>query len=232
MSSFLLFASFEARLPFAGRTGRRPPSVQRFCGAALLLLLWVAGGCATGPSAWVDMGRPVSLTPRGPGHVLATPDAAALDALAYCHLAAHRQVTSNRVARGGAVYPVAGGFSYAEPARADATFAQLRYRLRPADVLHFRHYSSRAWLAKGPGAFRLPERDRTVVDLSDPLHRPVYFMSPDRHVRVYLGKEKGEHALARVLFGTGVRDDVVWLSRVDPALGTEPFALQPTPPSR
>jgi hypothetical protein len=144
-------------------------------------------GCASAPGSFM-LAEPLErLAPEveGPGHVFATAEGAAFDALAWCRAEARRTIAGRTFARGGTVYPVDGGFSYAAPVVADGASARLQYRLRPGDVLHFRHYPSSVVSATGPSRHALPVRDRRLVDRGDPLQRPIYYMTPDHRVYRY-----------------------------------------------
>lgn len=125
--------------------------------------------------------------PEGPGKVFVTAEAAALDALAWCRAASRSDRAGGDQARGGTVFPVAGGFSYGEPVVANGASKRLSYRLRPGDVLHFRDYPVALAGRAGVGSRALSIRDRRLVDRRDPLRRPIYFATPDGRVRVYSG---------------------------------------------
>jgi|JI10StandDraft_1071094.scaffolds.fasta_scaffold991820_1 hypothetical protein len=183
--SLSLFASRSSRVPSDRRIVQ---SVLCRLGLAFALVgLLGSTGCMSTPGSVLRsqsvMGTATEVA--GPGHVFSTAEEAAFDALAWCQAEATRTVAGRTFARGGTVYPVDGGFSYAAPVLADGASARLQYRLRPIDVLHFRHYPSSAASATGPSRNALPIRDRRVVDRGDPLQRPIYYMTPDRRVRLY-----------------------------------------------
>ena len=117
-------------------------------------------------------------------------EAAAFDALVWCQSEASRAGGKRTFARGGTVVPVAGGFSYAEPSVADGASARLQYALRRDAVLHFRHYPASSASTTGPSRNALSRRDRRLVDRGDPLQRPIYYMTPDRKIRVYAAGER------------------------------------------
>jgi hypothetical protein len=218
------------------------------CRALLLLLLalgWIGCGTMSMSSVSFDlkprgpeMGDAANVTPHGPGHVFSSVEAAAMDALAYCYLETRQVISANRRARGGSIFPTDGGFSYDEPAVArDAVGRQLRYRLRPTDVAHYRHYAGPS-NPLGRGSLRgLPSKARRFVDRRDPISRPFYYLTPERFVSVYGGAEYGEQTLARLERGARRGDTEVevrtamMLASADPssAATDQPLALQPVP---
>lgn len=196
-----------------GRLARRP-------GLALATLLFAGFAASLGSSGCAGSSplreQPIARTsfePAGPGHVFATAELAAIDALAFCEQASAR--AGDRRGRAGTVYPVAGGFRYDAPIVAAEPGGRLRYRLAPRDVLHFRHLPAAAWNAMGPSANRLSDRARAFVDRWDPLHRPIYFMTPDHRLRSYTGRVEGTQTLARLTPSAGRPDaprSLVWLT--------------------
>lgn len=101
--------------------------------------------------------------------------------------------------RGGSIHPVDGGFSYDEPIVARrATGAGMKYRLRPDDVAHYRHFPQRMHSEASTPSRRLSREDRRFVDRQDPAGRPFYYLTPQRRLRVYPGVVVGEQTLARV----------------------------------
>ncbi|MEZ4330336.1 MAG: hypothetical protein R3F35_01175 [Myxococcota bacterium] len=170
-------------------------------------------GCASPGSLRAEPVARASLAPAGPGHVFATAELAAVDALTFCERASAR--AGDPRARAGTVYPVSGGFRYDTPVVAAEPRGRLRYRLAPQDVLHFRHLPAAAWNATGPSANRLSARARDFVDRGDPLHRPIYFMTPDRRLRTYASRAEGTQTLARIAAGAGRMDaplTIVWFT--------------------
>ncbi len=190
----------------------RPRATDRLCllrGALLGCLAVGFVGCAAFPPLALDsersapsFGAVAEIEPKGPGAVFETVEEAALDALAYCYLESRRRVSSARSVRGGAIHPLENGFSYAEPSVArDFVGDQIRYRLRPTDVAHYRHFPNRMAPRSAGQRDLLSRKDRAVVDRRDPLKRPLYYLTPSRFVRVYPGLDAGEVTLARVDFG-------------------------------
>lgn len=144
-----------------------------------------------------ELGDVSRMTPRGPGHVFATPEEAAIDALAYCYLLSRGEYPDQRRMRGGAVQPSGSGFSYAEPAAERSSSGdKLRYRLRPTDVAHFQHHPD-GRVQYGPG--RSPEREaRRLVTRRDPAGRPLYRLTPKRFVQVFTRDAERQQTLARL----------------------------------
>lgn len=192
-----------------------PPGPLRSAALRITLAIALAGllgatGCtgASGPRAMDSAGAELAREALGPGAVFATAELAAFDALAWCQAEARSAGESRAFARGGTVYPVVGGFSYAEPSVADGASPRLRYRLGPDDVLHFRHYPASAAAATGPSRHMLPIRDRRFVDRGDPLQRPIYYMTPDRRVRRYaaMSGDEGPRTLTFALRASNDRE--------------------------
>lgn len=76
------------------------------------------------------------------------------------------------------------------------------------------------------GAGKLVASDRRVVDRSDPLGRPLFYLTPKRQMKVYLGAEAGELALGHIGFGVVPGDTMVELTRISSAISTMPLALK------
>lgn len=173
-----------------------------------------------------------ALEPSGPGTVFESPQAAALDALAWCYLQSRERVVSARRVRGGTIRAVAGGFSYDEPAVANASGAGvLRYAMGTGDVAHFRHYPVARHARSG---WDLAEREaRRFVERVDPAQRPFFYLTPERRVRVYEASAAGGETLARVRFGTprGATSLAMQMPEMDPSTSGQPLALgTPRPP--
>lgn len=239
----------------APRTPDRPRTPRNFLRIALIGLcalvlqsLGCANGSLLGAAAPSSASETVNLTaqssstgdvellqvsPSGPGTVFETPEAAAVDALAYSYLATRRVIAQQRRARGGAIVQVEGGYSYAEPDVArDASASTLRYRLAPTDVAHFRHDPRPNNPHGGLTSRSLDRKTRRFVDRRDPMQRPFFFMTPERFVGLYTGADVGVQTLARVQRATD-RDAVALHVEVYEALaslsdGAElPLALVP-----
>jgi len=129
-----------------------------------------------------------SFMPHGAGHLFASVDEAAIDALAMAHQL-QTQSRNPRLSHGGTILSVAGGYTYtaieiARPAAPD----RLRLRLGSTVVAHFHTYP-----AQGRKLDRLNEShsaaDRRVVDELDARHRPSYILTPSLRVLVYRGQK-------------------------------------------
>ena len=179
------------------RVAPHHPRARRF--ELLILLACIASwaGCASLPDANPDLSSAadrvqssassvVNVAPNGPGHVFPTIESAAMDALTYSFLLSRKTQIDHRRPRGGAIFPADGGFSYAEPIVArDKRPNGLRYRLQPTDVAHFRHHPNESAFNPRKATRMIRNRDRTLVDRRDPLHRPIYSLTPKRFVQVY-----------------------------------------------
>lgn len=199
-------------------TATKNTRLQTSCRVLSLLVAFGWLGCASLPLPELDMpsfsfdlrsapslemGDIERLAPKGPGSVFETLEAAGIDALAYSYLESRQAVSSNRRARGGAIFPVEGGYSYDDPAIAGSRASEpLRYRLRPTDVAHFRHFPSRTMLSRSEPRSSLSRAARLFVEERDPMNRPIFHLTPERFVRVYTGSETAEQTLARVEWGT------------------------------
>lgn len=180
-------------------------------GAGLLLACGTLGcaGTSAAPEAPMDFtldweptfeGPDVRevVTPRGPGAVFASPERAALDALAYSYLASRQRPVEARRVRAGAILAVDGGFAYGEPTiGARDGLRPVRYVLSRDAVAHYRHYPKSANLADR----FVPTELHGFVDREDPEHRSLYFLLPDRRVRHYDASELGEETIARIELG-------------------------------
>jgi hypothetical protein len=164
------------------------------------LALLAGSGCATSASApdhASNSTRIESQAPRGPGAIFETTDAAALDGLWFAYLEARGDRNGAQRARGGTVFPVPGGFSYAPISVADASEpGRVKMVLKPRDVAHFHTYPR-----IGSQSDRLNEthspNDRANVDLRDPLRRSSYILTPSLRVQRYDAKA-GEQVVGRI----------------------------------
>ena len=134
--------------------------------AATLLALSVATGAHAGEPGHA---------PGHPGAVFSTLEAAASAAL---HDASERARRS-RVEWGGTIYRVEGGYAYSAPRRGNANGVKLR--LGSGDVAWYYAHGERGSHA----ANRVSERDRRMGDRVDPLHRPLFVLSPNGMPMVY-----------------------------------------------
>lgn len=232
------------------RSGLRSPSksrphfVSRRLASAFLLLLssaWL--GCASAPfeamsaSSLLRLSAPADaafdqlahVAPLGPGTVFPSPQAAAVDALEHCYLRSLRATVLDRRARGGAIRAVAGGFTYDEPAVADeGSMGELRYALRATDVAHFQHHPRRYSHPRTGHARRIEDSARRIVELLDADARPLFYLTPERYLRVYESSATGERTLARIAPGSS-RHATEIAMRLPSEQSAQPLALTPTP---
>lgn len=211
---------------------------RRLFAGAILLATLASFGCASpfgppsgdaAPSPAVDT---TALAPLGPGAVFPTIEAAALDALAWSHLSSRDRIVSERRLRGGAIEAVDGGFSYREPVEAAPRAGLIRYPLTRRDVAHFRHYPAGAFDVSFETRRAIEREARRTVERRDPATRPLFYMTPDRFVRVVEVEAGGARTLARAEWGA--RADATTLAFMHPASERDatgqPLALQPPRP--
>jgi hypothetical protein len=150
----------------------------------LALLIACAGLPLTARAA--DGGH-AGLRAQGPGTVFHSVEAAALDALSYAHLE-ETPIDRQRL-RVGAIYRVPNGYSYAAPKRSAAASPlmapSVRYRLRAIDV-------ARYLIPPRGGRGRIDRlneepsvKEKQIVDELDPVHRPVYQLTPSLNIVSY-----------------------------------------------
>ena len=207
---------------------------SRVLRASLFAIVLGSLGCAGIPQRLTElMPAPsaeftgeMTLAPRGPGAVHATPRQAAIDALAWCYLESRARPLATRRARGGPLPGGEGGDRYAPPELEARASDLLAYRMGPRDVAHFRHYPVRRSAIRG---FRSADREaHRLVDQIDPVSRPFYFLTPERGLHVYEGPQDGVRAIAQVRFGT-LRGDTSLALIVPESFGPEqPLALDDT----
>ena len=73
-------------------------------------------------------------------------------------------------------------------------------------------------------AGKLGAADRRIVDRRDPLGRPLFYLTPKREMRVYLGAEEGEQALGQIAFSVRPADREVEFTRLALSNGPSSFA--------
>lgn len=202
--------------------------------ASLFAIVLGSLGCAGVPQQLTEwMPAPsagftgeITLEPRGPGVLFATPQQAVMDALAWCFLESRSSPLYTRRARGGTIHVVEGGYSYATPELGNRASGRLAYRMGPRDVAHFRHYPVRRSATRG---FRSVDREaHRLVDQIDPVSRPFYFLTPERGLHVYEGSQGGVRAIAQVRFGTLRGDTSLALSIPESSEREQPLALDDT----
>jgi hypothetical protein len=125
--------------------------------------------------------------PRGPGATFVTLDAAVMDALAYANDEAARTRTRH-LFRGGAIVKQDGVYSYEEVNVAppdDPT--RIEYELGPKHVARFHAYPRAFQPEINLRSERPSRQDRQSVDQVDPLHRPLFILTPRLLVKAYHG---------------------------------------------
>lgn len=204
----------------------RIPS-KTFFAALVSMVLLASSGCTTSRTSWIAFAEPeveshafaeaVPTTPRGPGAVFASPEAAASDALAWSYLASRASSTDLRRARGGAIREVAGGFSYDEPT-VERRKGWIHYPMQSTDVAHFIHFPER-WMA--PRGFRsIDEEAVHLVEDADPEERPFFYMAPDGRLATYDGSGGEVRTLGRLELETRDGESTLALREVAP--GADP----------
>ncbi len=129
------------------------------------------------------------LRAQGPGSIFSTVEDAALDALAYAHT--KRFPAGRPQVLAGAIERVDGGFSYGALAvsrRSSAlSTSTARFRLGPDDVASFLVYSTRDNRRIDRLNESLSSSALRIVDEVDPMHRPIYLLTPSLNVISYDG---------------------------------------------
>ena len=132
------------------------------------------------------------LLPSGPGTVLASFEAAAIDALTYAYLKGNSANDAERM-RGGTIQRDGNGYSYREIHVADPGSAhRIAYSLTSQDVARFQIYPKLHDHDANRVNERISRADRRSVSVIDPLHRPLYILHPSLVIRAYRG-DAGEH---------------------------------------
>ena len=152
-----------------------------------ILGLFVAvatSGCAGMGHFLAAFDTDLQLQALGPGAVFPTIEDAAVDALSYTYLRASEENDTERM-RAGTIYSVDTGYSYGEiHAAKNMRKEKILYPLKRQDVARFHMY---------PFAFRKYEKvsqaDRRSVNVTDPLHRPLFVLHPSLVIREYRGRD-------------------------------------------
>ena len=156
-----------------------------------LFVALATSGCAEMSHLLAALDTDLKLQALGPGAVFPTIEDAAVDALSYTYLMAKSEKDIERM-RAGTIYSVDTGYSYGEiHAFSNVLEGQVSYSLKPRDVARFHMY---------PLSIRKNERvsqaDRRSVDVTDPLHRPLFILHPSLEIREYRGKNHQTHDVA------------------------------------
>lgn len=159
----------------------------RFIGLSLIAALATLG-CAPMMHFLVALDTKPKLEAWGPEMVFPSIEAAAVDALIYAYLCANNDRDTERM-YGGTIYKAGTNYSYDEIYVARNLLTdRIAYPLKRRDVARFHMYP----LASVSDAKRANERasqaDRRSVDVTDPLHRPLFILHPSLVVREYRGR--------------------------------------------
>lgn len=174
----------------------RTPSIL-FLALAVLLGL----GCAQSSQYPSDVGgaldtAPFELKARGPGAVFDSVDAAAIDALTFCHLQAKQTGDTERM-RAGTIQRSGSGYTYGEIHVANPLDQRrIEYLFAPEDVARFHVYPPHTDHDINRSSERLSTKDRRSVSVIDPLHRTLYVLHPSLAIRAYRGVESKAVELA------------------------------------
>lgn len=157
-----------------------------------ILGLFVAvatSGCAGMGHFLAAFDTDLQLQALGPGAVFPTIEDAAVDALTYAYLRANEEKDTERM-RAGTIYSVDTGYSYGEiHVFSNMLTGQVSYSLKPRDVARFHMYPRASILTvRPPRTERVSEADRRSVNVTDPLHRPLFVLHPSLVIREYRGR--------------------------------------------
>jgi hypothetical protein len=167
----------------------RTPSILILALTALLGL-----GCAQSSQLPSDVvgalnARPFELEARGPGAVFDSVEAAAVDALTFCHLQGKKTGDMERM-RAGTIQRSSAGYTYSEIHIANPLDQRrIEYLFAPQDVARFHVYPPHTDHDVNRSSERLSAKDRRSVSVIDPLHRSLYVLHPSLTVRAYRGIE-------------------------------------------
>ena len=118
--------------------------------------------------------------------------------MAYSALDARRTHKKDRM-YGGAIKSVEGGYTYAKPVVAPSRRPlEVRYRIGRDDVARYHVYPQAVDIRERRSREHVSTGDQISVNESDPLHRPVYFLTPKLVVKAYRGGAIPEQAIARL----------------------------------
>jgi hypothetical protein len=147
-------------------------------------------------AALVDGAQPLHV--RGPGAWFTSVEAAAIDALTYAYLQAHKANDAARI-RGGTIFPIGGHYSYGTIQLGNPLSPhQIRYRFGPREVARFHAYPVYRDLRANRANERLSRVDRRSVSAIDPLHRPLYVLHPSLAIRAYRGEDSQQAEVANL----------------------------------
>lgn len=129
----------------------------------------------------------IPYAPHGPGAEFSTVEEAVIDALAFTHEEARRTETISRL-RGGVISRTERGFTYETISTATAENpTHIEYTLLTRDVARFHAYPRTNRPRDDYRNERPSRKDRKSVDRVDPLHRPIFVLTPKLLVKAYYG---------------------------------------------
>lgn len=192
---------------------------------AMTILLGI--GCAQGPrrSTPFSTGAPIQLEARGPGTVFASIDEAAIDALIFAYLQAVATRDTERM-RGGAIHQTDAGYRYDGIHTASRLNpGRISLGLKTRDVARFSIYPRIGIHEVDRASEYISRADRRIVDIVDPLHRPVYVLHPSLIIRAYEGSRQQSRQLAdlrcplrRLIFAARAPTHPASVDRSDPPI--------------
>jgi hypothetical protein len=160
----------------------------QFLGLGLVVALATSGCAQMGHFMTTLYTRP-KLEAWGPGTVFPSIEAAAVDALTYTYLQARNANDIQRM-RAGTIYRVDAGYSYGEIHAADNLLEHLiTYPLKKRDVARFHMYPIARNLVVNQRNERATQADRRSLNVTDPLHRPLFILHPSLVIRMHRGKD-------------------------------------------
>jgi cytochrome c oxidase cbb3-type subunit 2 len=167
----------------------------RFVELGLTLAL-ATSGCIPMEHFRASLANEPQLEAWGPETVFPTVEDAAIDALIYTYLQSETETDTQRM-RGGTIYRVDKNFSYGEIYAARGLLShRISYPLRQQDAARFHMYAITTDHAVNRANERASQGDRRSVDVTDPLHRPLFILHPSLAIREYRGSGKRVVALA------------------------------------
>ena len=132
---------------------------------------------------------PLELEARGPGAVFNSVEAAAVDALAFCHLQA-RATGNAELMRAGTIERSGAGYTYREIHVANPLDQRrIEYLFAPEDVARFHVYPRHTDRDVNRSSERLSAKDWRSVNVIDPHHRSLYVLHPSLAIRAYHGDD-------------------------------------------
>ena len=166
----------------------------RFIGLSLIAALATLG-CAQMPQFLAALDNKPQFEAWGPETVFPSIETAAVDALTYAYLQGLATRSSERM-RGGTIYRTGDGYSYGDLHVAGPVDPhRISHALHSQDVARFLIYPRllrypRVEHHKADHASERPSQvDRRSVNVTDPLHRPLYILYPSLVIREYRGED-------------------------------------------